>query len=272
MEATVVILQIWEFNDVNNTGIFDPTMPQCIPFDTSDMRWIRGGSIQSESEIMLKIISRQFGKDNRKGNVIMKVILSATIKVLQTRLILNDSFQFDLFPYTSYAMDLPRLIHTANSTLIDIVLDNMSTTKQFLNSRFAIELMLIGAERSKDTMKLIFRKGLDDEHTPGVFEIIELLTPQTVVAGNGGFLQYRPISYVRSAREVATSTKVNTNPLFMSEIPIGTTAYKYFANFKSDFDILSESFSVSMGDKDDGFYQKTRYNIWFVRDYSETPF
>lgn len=85
-----------------------------------------------------------------------------------------NSFQIDLFPYTAYAFDLPHLIHSANSSLIDVFLENITLSHSYNKSRFAMELVLISTEKSEKNLDMRTRKGLDDEHTPGVFEVNEI--------------------------------------------------------------------------------------------------
>lgn len=56
-----------------------------------------------------------------------------------------------------------------NSTLIDVSLVNFTTS---LNaSRLAAQLILTSTDDDDDTMRYTMRKSLDDEHTPGVFEV-----------------------------------------------------------------------------------------------------
>lgn len=64
------------------------------------------------------------------------------------------------------------MLHTENSTQIDIILDNLQTNETFSNSRFAIELLMVGGGDPEILMFVDPKKNLDDEHTPGIFEVI----------------------------------------------------------------------------------------------------
>lgn len=66
---------------------------------------------------------------------------------------------------------IPHMLHTENSTLVDIILDNIQMNKSFSNSRFAIELMIVGGGDPHRSIIIDPKKNLDDEHTPGVFEV-----------------------------------------------------------------------------------------------------
>lgn len=67
---------------------------------------------------------------------------------------------------------MPHMLHTENSTQIDIILQNIETNKTFTNSRFAIELLVAGEGNPDIPMFINPKKSLDDEHTPGIFEVI----------------------------------------------------------------------------------------------------
>jgi len=61
------------------------------------------------------------------------------------------------------------MLHTENSTQVDIILDHIET--MFPNSRFAIELLVVGGGDPKIPMFVDPKKSVDDEHTPGIFEV-----------------------------------------------------------------------------------------------------
>lgn len=66
---------------------------------------------------------------------------------------------------------VPHMLHTENSTQVDIILDHIQTNQTFSNSRFAIELLAVGGGDPEIHMFVDPKKSLDDEHTPGVFEV-----------------------------------------------------------------------------------------------------
>lgn len=63
------------------------------------------------------------------------------------------------------------MLHTENSTQVDIILDHIQTNETFSNSRFAIELLAVGGGNPDVPMLVDPKKSLDDEHTPGIFEV-----------------------------------------------------------------------------------------------------
>ena len=64
---------------------------------------------------------------------------------------------------------LPHLQYNANTTQFDIILDNVTTN--FDHSRFALEIVLVSTENSSDSAQLNSTRSIDDEHSPGIFEV-----------------------------------------------------------------------------------------------------
>lgn len=81
-------------------------------------------------------------------------------------------FQLRGFCTLDHSNTVPHMLHTENSTQIDIILDHMQTNETFSNSRFAIELLVVGGGDPEVLMFVDPKKSLDDEHTPGIFEVM----------------------------------------------------------------------------------------------------
>jgi len=77
-------------------------------------------------------------------------------------------FQFQSKEYRSE--NLPHLQFTANNTQVSVVFDNITTS--FEKSRFGMELILVTSDKTSAQMNLTKDRTLDDEHTPGVFEVL----------------------------------------------------------------------------------------------------
>lgn len=65
----------------------------------------------------------------------------------------------------------PHMLHSENSTQIDFIIDQLQPNKKFSQSRFGVELMMISQGSSNSPMYVNTKKSLDDEHTPGIFEV-----------------------------------------------------------------------------------------------------
>lgn len=80
-------------------------------------------------------------------------------------------FQMHTFGKHDHSHVMPRLLHSENVTQLDIILNNLETKKEFSNSRFAFELLLVSENDAKSTFTIDAKKKLDDEFTPGIFEV-----------------------------------------------------------------------------------------------------
>lgn len=189
------------------------------------------------------------------------------------------------------------MLHTENSTQVDIILDNLQTNKSFANSRFAIELLVVGEGNPDIPMFINPKKSLDDEHTPGIFEVIhydlfllielneiriylcsyiilflfqvvEVRTPPYKSMENyqteGAYLQWKPISYGDASRDVSSTIEtVQYPPLKVANHTsaiVNSMLYSYYGDKVND--LLTQRIIVSFGTKGDGFYKKTYYSTW----------
>lgn len=82
------------------------------------------------------------------------------------------------------------MVHSENGTQIDLVLNRLDTFRTFAASRFAVEIVLVATEEtitnsSERSFAVKLRKSLDDEHTPGVFNIVDICSPYSLAHANG---------------------------------------------------------------------------------------
>lgn len=170
-------------------------------------------------------------------------------------------FQLNAFSTRDHGMDYPHLLHTSNTTQIDIVFNNVST--KFDRPRFAVELLFVVSEQavSGTDFEITKRKSLDDEHTPGIFEIIDVLSPGAFKFSTGGYLEYRPVSYTQAERDVSTSTETHqTEPKSIEYAADALNATLAYAIYGSKLDsLLVQGMNISFGFSGDGFYSKTNY-------------
>uniref|UniRef100_A0A1B0CDC9 Secreted protein n=3 Tax=Lutzomyia longipalpis TaxID=7200 RepID=A0A1B0CDC9_LUTLO len=244
----VVLNRLWEYNDEEDVGTFTVTnSSQINAFSLHEFAWERKSFLATEDSVELSVKSR--GLHGLPGNFELSLATFATP---------------DHGPMT------PHLMHTENSTQIDLVLDTVQTNDSFPQPRFAIEVVLVAMEPKKDNYTVVVKKSLDDEFTPGIFKIVNVASPASVNASSGGYLQYRPVSYTDEDRDVSTSTQT-----YQSSPATPNNAIKKLNNtvFRSIFGdsvetMLVQSLNVSFGTSGDGFYTKYNYTTWtFVVGY-----
>lgn len=170
-------------------------------------------------------------------------------------------FKLNAFSTRDHGMEFPHLLHSSNSTQVDIVFNNVSS--KFDRPRFAIELLFVVSEQAVAgaDFQVTKRKSLDDEHTPGIFEIIDVLSPGAFKFSTGGYIEYRPVSYTHPERDVSTSTETHQSEPKSIESPANelkaTLAYAMYGQ-KLD-SLLVQGMNISFGLSGDGFYTKTNY-------------
>lgn len=81
--------------------------------------------------------------------------------------------------------DIPHLLHSVNVTQMDIEFVNLTVNASIGSPRIAMELVLIANETSTRPFTISERKTLDDEHTPGTFKLIDIVSPDGVNGTQG---------------------------------------------------------------------------------------
>lgn len=258
----IIINKIIEFNDVNDTAVINIANTMNINVLRPEFfRWSRKS---------LSVIGDSIGLDmegNSYNDTAKNIIRYGSIK-LSLR-------EFCFFDHTE---TIPHMLHTENSTQVDFVIDDIQTNDTFSNSRFAIELLIVGGGNPDKMMVIDPKRSVDDEHTPGIFEVIDVRIPsfdktdskQTI----GGYLQWRPVSYISETRDITSSTETVQYPPWKVSNRVNairnSMLYCYYGENAKD--LLVQTIMVSLGSKGDGFYKKTRYTTWtFLIGYGTPP-
>lgn len=73
--------------------------------------------------------------------------------------------------------DIPHLLHSINVTQVDMEFINLSSNKTFESPRIGAEFILLATESTNNPFTITKRKTVDDEHTPGTFTLIDIISP-----------------------------------------------------------------------------------------------
>ncbi|XP_021938342.1 glycosylated lysosomal membrane protein-like isoform X2 [Zootermopsis nevadensis] len=256
----IVLDRIWEYNDVNDSGLMDrknKNSSYVRALDMENFNWtLSDFANESMDTVDLKVESSSFTSKNSNA------LISGSIR-----------FVLSAFSFRDHFGELPHLLHSANSTQVDLVLDKLKTNSSFSNSRFALEVLIASSDKVNSTASIVSQKSLDDEYSPGVFTLVHLQTPMAEL-GKGGYLQWRPVAYVAKERDISYSTETSsygvTNVKNRNARLNHTLLYAYYCSHLDN--LLVQSTIVSFGLKEDGFYKKTNYTSWtFVVGYGTPP-
>ncbi|CAL7939342.1 unnamed protein product [Xylocopa violacea] len=258
----VVLNKIIEFNDINDTAIINiANIMNTNILHPMFFQWERKTLMQNNEFVTLNVEGSYY------NDTAMNISRHGSVK-----LSLRGFCSLD------HSEIMPHMLHTENSTQVDIILDNIQTNKTFNNSRFAIELLVVGEANPDIPMFINPKKSLDDEHTPGIFEVVEVRTPPYKSMDNyldeGAYLQWRPVSYTTVSRDVTSSTEtIQYPPIKVSNhtsAVVNSMLYCYYGDKVND--LLTQRIIVSLGAKGDGFYKRTYYSTWtFLIGYGTPP-
>lgn len=148
---------------------------------------------------------------------------------------------------------------------IDLVAEKIDFSN-YSSPRVAIELLMVSSEnKTEGNFKLNKRRNLDDEFTPGIFDVYDIVSPRSTDDSRGAFFQYRPVCYTTSARTVSDSTELkqgNIKSLNNNSVEIETnflyTLPMSFYGYNLGSKVVQGS-NVSFGVPNDGFYSKSNY-------------
>ncbi|XP_042221902.1 glycosylated lysosomal membrane protein B-like [Homarus americanus] len=259
--------------------IFGFSIPNLILFDDTD----DSGTLDNSTEPYIVVpmtnfyweIKEVFNESTRESAVLME-----TTKFQDKPLPMETKISFQIAAYglEGRSTVLPHLLRTPNSAQFDMVLDhlvlNLNTTDDeilmevkettdisgFKKARWAMDLIIFSSEPLNEEEKGIefsTEKSLDDENTPGVFHLDQITTKLARTTKQGGYMQWRPVSYLSSDRDINLSTDPNIDGNFTSltEISIALEESLAYAVFGDKLEsAMTAQTKVSFGQKKDKFY------------------
>jgi len=230
----VVLNQIYQFNDQDDRGVFNLSTfgnKDIASFDTSLFTYQFNKTVQKDHFVEFKVHATKYNDSN--------------IGIIE--------YNIQTYGDYDHGWNFPHLLHNSNGTQLDIVFDKFKVKKNYRGPRLAIEMVYMTSEPKSGNTSFIWsrRRTLDDEHTPGIFELDNLQSPSS-------YFEYRPVSYTHPWRDVTTSTDTHLSPLITpnSTFNENSLAFAYFGYLK---DHLVQAANISFGQVNDGFYTKTNY-------------
>lgn len=124
--------------------------------------------------------------------------------------------------------------------------------------------MVSSENKSEKSFKVNKRRNLDDEFTPGIFDVYDIVSPRSQNDSRGAFIQYRPVCYTTKGRTVSDSTElkqgvIKSFNLTESELKMlyYTLPYSFYGNVLGSK--ITEGSNITLGLTGDGFYSKSNY-------------
>ncbi|BES94528.1 chromosome 1 open reading frame 85 [Nesidiocoris tenuis] len=237
-----VLDKLVEYDDFNNTAVYDPsTSGQKTIMPAESFSWSIIENTEVDKNEVTTVLNGTYGGANKtepSGHVIVK--LSA-------------------YSNKQHGNFTPHLYHTNNDTQIDIVLDKMPS--RYNHSRYACEIAVFNTNEDP-SLQQIRRRKLDDEHSPGLFHLTEVLT--TDAEQYRGYIEWRSAAFTSPNRATVNSTDITDSKAVKISKPTesfrSSGVYAYFG--KELDNTPANNIVISFGTVGDGYYKLTNFLSW----------
>ncbi|KAJ1081146.1 hypothetical protein NDU88_001329 [Pleurodeles waltl] len=170
------------------------------------------------------------------------------------------SFQVTAFDSTGRENVPPSLLHTANSSKIEFRIEGVTPRGNF--SRFGLEMVMLERKGGFKTMKSV--QTIDDEYTPTIFKMAQMLSHAENKSHTQSFMQWKAVAYSSpmARRDEALPCQYydlqdQNGTLNMAR----TIAQAYFGENLQENHII-QALNISFGIADGDFYDNTHYLSW----------
>lgn len=253
-----VIPSLILYNDADDAGAFK-NQNESARVPVSDFTWSAQTLPESDHEAAVLLQTTHF-----QGNVLPN----------DTRLLI----QVAAYGEDGRSTVLPHLLRTPDSAQLDLVLDNFNLniseeTQTWKEARWGMDVVVFSSEHNTTEedaeIKFLTQKSLDDEHTPGVFNLDQISTTGARTgAKGGGYLQWRPVSYLTSDRDIneATTPNINTSLPQLDSLTDPLKASLAYAVLGDNLTLPGGAVTtvISFGQSKDKFYTAENYTTWTV--------
>nr|A8WH34.2 RecName: Full=Glycosylated lysosomal membrane protein B; AltName: Full=Lysosomal protein NCU-G1-B; Flags: Precursor [Xenopus laevis] len=240
--TALLFTRIFEYQDVNNTANFSGTDEKYFypPYNLSEFLWENANATVNATSLSANLTGSNTTDPSGSFH--------------------NGSVSFRISAYNTSGRDSspPRLRHTANCTKLEFLVSGVRPRGN--NSRFALEMVTIEKE-GRRKMKSVL--SIDDEYTPTIFEMMQLVAVAPNSSHARGFLQWKSVAYGSPSGSRADLLPCQLYPLQPLNATFTATsiAHAYFGDDLADAYNL-EAFNISFGIADGDFYDKHEFLSW----------
>ncbi|XP_019969174.2 glycosylated lysosomal membrane protein [Paralichthys olivaceus] len=227
--TAVVFSRLLEYDDVNDTA--DSTSDLFPPYELKNFTWSRLNLTDATARLC-----------------------GAVTNVSSGALCL----QLSVFGSDGRGQPWPRLIHTADSSQLEVWLDGVSP--RAARSRFLLELQAVGGAYPLSRVEV--HRSIDDEYTPSIFKASHWVSSANGSSDVESFVQWKPVAYRRSdpALEDATPcSHSDPRPQSAETVAAASALIRAFYSEPETFGL-----NVSFGLAGEPFYNSTKFLSWTV--------
>ncbi|KAM4539222.1 glycosylated lysosomal membrane protein [Odontesthes bonariensis] len=225
--TAVVFSRLLEYDDVNNTA--EPTSDFFPPYELQNFNWSRL-SLNGSMALLC-------GADPtfRNGSLCL---------------------QLSVFDSEGRFESWPRLLHSANSSQVDVWLDGILPRSN--NSRFLLELQSVGG--AYPLSRVDVQQSIDDEFTPSIFKVSQWVSSMNGSSDVLGFVQWKPVAYRRPHPVLEDAMPCRHSDPQSQSGEATTASSSLIRAFYSKPEAMG--LNVSFGLAGDPFYNKTMFLSW----------
>ncbi|XP_059836216.1 glycosylated lysosomal membrane protein [Hypanus sabinus] len=242
--TAVIFSRLLEYDDENDTADMSQVPADRIypPYQLQDFTWADANATLNQTTL-----TAQLQGCNATGTP----FVNGTI-----------TFRITAFEGAGRDADLPRLFHTANTSKLEFVIEGLQPRGN--RSRFGLELMVLEEAGTQRSMRV--SKTIDDEYTPSIFKVTELVGAPENGSSQRGFLQWKPVAYgaappLRSnsmqSRDYGLRTGHNCS------LPTASLAFAFGRTVPTRHTHLN-AFNVSFGSASQWLYPTHHHISWSV--------
>ncbi|XP_042296649.1 glycosylated lysosomal membrane protein [Sceloporus undulatus] len=179
------------------------------------------------------------------------------------------SFQVTAFEASNRDAPLPRLLHTANSTKVEFVMRGVAPRGNC--SRFALEIVTVEDRRGHKQLQSL--RSIDDEYTPTIFEMAQLVSLPRNNSVGSSFLQWKTAAYASQDAQRSDTVHCQYYPLQTVNCTApGLSIIHAFFGEALERHYGVAAINISFGSEDSEAYAEKGYLSWSALiGYGEPP-
>ncbi|XP_032648043.1 glycosylated lysosomal membrane protein [Chelonoidis abingdonii] len=173
----------------------------------------------------------------------------------------NGTISFQVTAYEQGGRDspLPCLLHTANSSKVEFIMDNVAPRGN--HSRFMLEVVTVEEKGGRKRLQSV--RSIDDEYTPTIFEMAQLVSESRNNSIGPSFFQWKTTAYGsrEASRENAIHCRYRPLQTTNQTLPGPSIAHAYFGEGLGLSHRIA-AINISFGGEDGEIYTEKGYLSW----------
>ncbi|XP_038239423.1 glycosylated lysosomal membrane protein [Dermochelys coriacea] len=173
----------------------------------------------------------------------------------------NGTISFQVTAYEQGGRDgpLPRLLHTANSSKVEFIMDNVAPRGN--RSRFLLEVVTVEEKGRHKRLQSV--RSIDDEYTPTIFEMAQLVSELRNDSIGPSFFQWKTTAYGSRDASRENAIRCRYYPLQTANrtLPGPSIAHAYFGEDLGHSHSIA-AINISFSGEDGEIYAEKGYLSW----------